>query len=518
MWVQSASESTRLVSFSGDEIDQAIAFASALRLVRPEWAAREVRVVGRDTVDGRRSIECAGQLIAADSWGYIRTLRVRTRDHGRPLDLGGGNAIIEQLALGKISFQLASKDLESLNTNLKDCIEDELERAVRKCELAQVDDEKSKKRACLGMLKLLEEAAKKIHRCKSQQEAQPFVLLLAPRLKSVPRLARRCAKVEMIDDIFNVPLQMAQGTSDAFLQMHVCEAIFWLDLPTLGRKTNTDVQKVLRSCLQSSNPNVRLAAIISAAHQATIISFVNEEITKEVIQLLAECVANPDSPYLSQVIATCLALMKRKDLNVLDRLKPKTRIIFSELVNYATRSNRRAFLPSLLKSIMKENNRSKKGDLFEAFTFLLCLASGVFSRVEPDRHEERNGQDLYQLDVVGYLKHKLGTFDHGFPVVGEAKAWSNKADVAVVRDLVANSLFLQRLYGKHLGILFALNFTTSAERFAESFGAITNGSFLCVGRKDLINLARNPTILIEYLDKIIPGARAAYIDARTSAS
>jgi predicted DNA-binding ribbon-helix-helix protein len=305
------------IEFLYDEIDQLLSFASAVRTFRPEWLDHQVFVQGRDPRTNEPLSYDNCTLISAYSWGYLRTLIAHNKDNMQ-ITIGGGNAIMEDIAIEVVKFRTISYDKDDWLTArrrvtdlIQDVLKSDYEEHIWQHEFAI--GEKND----VAILKVISNLKDRL-KSRNNFTAQHAACTIFPRLKSIPRL---CSDdIPSIESFLEEPLNMVLEGKDAFLQMHVCEALFWISFDKLRRELQQKIAAVFAKCLKSEDTNVKLAALITAAKHG-LLPTLNLGAT---LYELASDVASKNHPYLRHVKITCETLMKREDLYRLSEESKRT--------------------------------------------------------------------------------------------------------------------------------------------------------------------------------------------------
>jgi predicted NAD-dependent protein-ADP-ribosyltransferase YbiA (DUF1768 family) len=411
-----------VIEFFDDEIDQLLTFAAAVRSLRPDWLNNKVFIRGTNPRTGRKLSYKNCSLISAFSWGYLRTLIAHDQNK-REITIGGGNAVMEDLAVDVIQFRSRDGWLttrRTVNELILDSLGSDYEEQIWKHEFVPSRGNDA------AVVKELSDIKENIDSDNSVN-AQHAACTIFPRLKSIPRLCDN--KIRKIEDFLEKPIDMARKGREAFLQMHVCESIFWLDIYKLRKEIRGKVAAVLMECVRSDDINVKLAAIISAAKHGLLSEI---EFSGELISL-GDAVSAGNHPYLRQVRATCETLIKRTGLY---HLSPENKNTIKTLLPKISEHPQSAKQwGSFLQKVKSASTADDKKKSFESLT------KAILNSIPSVENVTKNYRSLTsELDLIFRFKKEdpsdffENTSDNMFAV--ECKNWKTPMDAKAVRDFL----------------------------------------------------------------------------------
>jgi len=290
------------VELDGSQIDQCVLLSKSLLSLFPDQD-HGVQIEGCFTRNpGSQPQQFNGYVFDANSYGYFRTLLVRITEPTQPsnddvLTIGGRNAIVENVALHKCTFDLSNispVDLAS-KSHWVDSVTDS--------RLLQFE---FLEKGAIQIGDLLARVTDEL-RDRNLDPTQRLVKhwSLTTRLKRL----RKVWPSHQFEEQLPRLLSMATNSVEPDLLMFLSEAIwFWLDEGPLPISSQNDIERVLQIGLYHSDPNIRLAAVISCTSYIQQQSALDPQIHINLLHSLGRLLADSylhQSVFFSQVLKTC---------------------------------------------------------------------------------------------------------------------------------------------------------------------------------------------------------------------
>ena len=297
------------ISLDGSQIDQCVVLSKSLLTLFPD-DPHAVNLHGNLLTQPniRKMTTMRGQLFDAYAYGYFRTLLIKIDSpevyKGKVLRVGGRNAIVEDVALDSVEFELRIDFTAHRGGHDATGYEWITDAYVLSLEL----------RGANAFRDVLESVALDRGVPEGTGVRQwALQRVLTTRLK---RLRSVLPNSQFALAATAVLRRAASAEPDLF--MFLCEAIwFWLEHGPLPTDTIADTERLLISGLTHPDPNIRLAAIISTSRYCSQVAPLREggaasHLMTYLVSSLGRLVSASflsDTTYFEQVYHTCLYVL-----------------------------------------------------------------------------------------------------------------------------------------------------------------------------------------------------------------